>query len=231
LLSSRSPSRLCADHLRSNSSSWLTNTVHWIDLFFMHYNFPQIRRVSLNKICAILCHSKNRKEIYYQYEDVGALMVDDTPDGPLSPTHVPITATPIAAATVPQSALKTSLFQQLLVGGKSTVQKGISNKSSLLRQKKEELPLEQLGSALGIQQAWCLDLSAARCLSYLAKTWGLGVMHGNSTLASRTSGSGSSGGKINSKEFLQFQADQNKFTTQSIPALSRSRFPCWRTCV
>jgi fatty acid synthase subunit beta len=53
---------------------------------------------SSSKIRAILCHSRNGKEIYYQYENaVEAPVVDDSPDDSLAPTLVPVVAIPTAA--------------------------------------------------------------------------------------------------------------------------------------
>ena len=231
-------------------------------------------------------------------------MVDDTPDGPLYSTHVPIVATPIAASSAPSGpavsiedvpipaidilliiAQKLKKVDEIpvsktikdLVGGKSTMQHEIlgnlQQEFASAPEKEEELPLEELGSALGTGFSGTLGkystglvsqlvggkmpggFNASAIKSYLAKTWGLGAMRSdavfllattveppnhlsfeaevkswsdnlvsiywNSTLASRTSGSGSSGGTINSKEFLQFQADQNKFATQQIEVYMR----------
>ena len=59
---------------------------------------------SVSRNCSILCHAKNVKEIYYQYEDeVEALASDETVD-------VPIAATPAALSPPPL------LFLQLRLG-------------------------------------------------------------------------------------------------------------------
>lgn len=97
--------------------------VRWIqtqDLLFMHYNFHRLIEVgpsptltgmamrtlkakyeridgSLSMTRAILCHSKNGKEIYYQYEDaIEATTPEDTRDVSPAPVHIPVAANPIA---------------------------------------------------------------------------------------------------------------------------------------
>jgi len=313
--------------------------VRWIqtqDLLFMHYNFHRLIEIgpsptltgmamrtlkskyeridgSLSKIRAILCHSKNGKEIYYQYEDaVEAPIIDDSPDVSVAPAHVPV-ATLISAPSaisgpavsiedIPIPAIDVLLViiaQKLkkkveeipisktikdLVGGKSTMQNEIlgdlQQEFASAPEKAEELPLEELGSALGSGFSGSLGkystglvsrlvsgkmpggFNASAIKSYLAKTWGLGSMRSDAVLLlattveppkrlaseaeakswldnvvsiysqragiqlssggpAGTSGSGSSGGVINSEEFLQFQTDQNKFAAQQIEVYMR----------
>jgi fatty acid synthase subunit beta len=268
---------------------------------------------SLSRIRAILCHSKNGKEIYYQYEDaVEAPIVDDSPEVSLA-AHVPFVGAPISAPSaisgpavsiedVPIPAVDILLVviaQKLkkkvdeipisktikdLVGGKSTMQNEIlgdlQQEFASAPEKAEELPLEELGSALGTGFSGSLGkystglvsrlvggkmpggFNASAIKSYLAKTWGLGPLRSDAVLllattveppkrlaseaeakswldnvvsiysqragiqvssggAAGTGGSGSSGGVINSEEFLQFQTDQNKFAAQQIEVYMR----------
>jgi fatty acid synthase subunit alpha len=313
--------------------------VRWIqtqDLLFMQYNFHRLIEVgpsptltgmalrtlkakyeridgSLSKTRAILCHSKNGKEIYYQYEDAVEAPVDDSADVP-APAHVPVVATPVVtpSATASGPALSIEdvpipatdillvvIAQKLkkkvdeipisktikdLVGGKSTMQNEIlgdlQQEFASAPEKAEELPLEELGSALGtgfsgspgkystglvsrlIGGKMPGGFNASAIKSYLAKTWGLGPMRSDAVLllattveppkrlsseaeakswldnvvsiysrragiqlssggAAGSGGPGSSGGVINSEEFLQFQADQNKFASQQIEVYMR----------
>ena len=134
---------------------------------------------SVSRNCSILCHAKNVKEIYYQYEDeIEAPASDVTVDVPITATP----ATPVISSTAvstPSSESVASMEDVLikaidvvtqklkkrldeiplsksikdLVGGKSTLQNEIlgdlQQEFASAPEKGEELPLEELGSALG----------------------------------------------------------------------------------
>ena len=134
---------------------------------------------SVSRNRSILCHAKNVKEIYYQYEDeIEAPASDVTVDIPITATP----ATPIISSTAvstPSSESVASMEDVLikaidvvtqklkkrldeiplsksikdLVGGKSTLQNEIlgdlQQEFASAPEKGEELPLEELGSALG----------------------------------------------------------------------------------
>ena len=51
----------------------------------------------------ILCHSKNTREIYYQFEDEAAEPVAETKEEALAPA-APVAATPVAVATAPAAS-------------------------------------------------------------------------------------------------------------------------------
>ena len=56
---------------------------------------------SLSMTRAILCHSKNGKEIYYQYEDMVEAPVSDEPEASLAPVAavaIPAAAPPVASS-------------------------------------------------------------------------------------------------------------------------------------
>ena len=134
---------------------------------------------SVSRNRSILCHAKNVKEIYYQYEDeIEAPASDVTVDVPITATP----ATPVISSTAvstPSSESVASMEDVLikaidvvtqklkkrldeiplsksikdLVGGKSTLQNEIlgdlQQEFASAPEKGEELPLEELGSALG----------------------------------------------------------------------------------
>jgi fatty acid synthase subunit alpha len=181
----------------------------------------------------ILCHAKNTKEIYYQYEDEAveaapSAAVDSAPAAPAvaaapaqaaaagpaaaaaSIDDVPITATEVLAVIVAQK-LKKSLAElpmsksiKDLVGGKSTMQNEILGDLQLefssAPEKGEELPLEELGSALGSSFSGSLGKYTTGLVSrvvggkmpggfnmtsikgHLSRTWGLGPSRSDGAL-------------------------------------------------
>jgi fatty acid synthase subunit alpha len=182
---------------------------------------------SVSRKRAILCHAKNVKEIYYQFEDeveAPAASEDSAPSAPAA-SSAPATVAPVAAPAAPSGpatsiedapikaldVLAVIVAQKLkkkldevplsksikdLVGGKSTLQNEILGDLQLefssAPEKGEELPLEELGSALASSHSGSLgkytsglvsrmvgskmpggfNLSAIK--SYLSKSWGLG---------------------------------------------------------
>ena len=235
--------------------------VRWIetqDILFTHYNFErfieigpsptltgmatrtlkakyeaQDDSVSRNRI--ILCHSKNTKEIYYQYEDetvAEAPAESSETAAPAAVAAAPVAA-PVAApaapsgsaASVPDEPLKAVdtlrviIAQKLkkgvdevplsksikdLVGGKSTLQNEILGDLQLeftsAPEKGEELPLEELGSAMqsgysgslgkytsglvsrlvGSKMPGGFNLNAVK--GHLSKAWGIGPMRADGVL-------------------------------------------------
>ena len=138
---------------------------------------------SISRNRSILCHAKNVKEIYYQYEDeIEPPASDETVDVPIAATpatlittttavsqpssgpvatveDVPIKAIDILLVVVAQKLKKQvdeiplSKSIKDLVGGKSTLQNEIlsdlQQELASAPEKGEELPLEELSSALG----------------------------------------------------------------------------------
>ncbi|KAJ3517947.1 hypothetical protein NLJ89_g178 [Agrocybe chaxingu] len=188
---------------------------------------------SMNR--TILCHSKNVKEIYYQYEDEAeaqtaeepaseaptsavAISTPSTsaapvaiPSGPVASIEdVPIKAVEILLLVVAQKLKKRvdeiplSKTIKDLVGGKSTLQNEIlgdlQQEFASAPEKGEELPLEELGSALGSGFSGALGkystglisrlvggkmpggFNASAIKSYLAKSWGLGPSRSDGVL-------------------------------------------------
>ncbi|KAF9532470.1 fatty acid synthase [Crepidotus variabilis] len=233
--------------------------VRWIqtqDLLFTHFKFERLVELgpsptltgmasrtlkakyetvdgSLSITRAILCHSKNVKEIYYQYEDV----VEAPEEVPSDSATAPVVKTPSPAAvsapvassgpvaTIDDAPIKAIdillvvIGQKLkkkvdeiplsktikdLVGGKSTMQNEIlgdlQQEFAGAPEKAEELPLEELGSALGTGFGGTLGkystglisrlvggkmpggFNASAIKSYLAKTWGLGPARADGVL-------------------------------------------------
>ncbi|KAA1467738.1 fatty acid synthase [Dentipellis sp. KUC8613] len=183
----------------------------------------------------ILCHAKNGKEIYYQFEDEAEAPAEAeassqsapaaaaaptpaavaapvaAPSGPVaSIDDVPVKATDILATIVAQKLKKKieeiplSKSIKDLVGGKSTLQNEILGDLQMeftsAPEKGEELPLEELGSALAMGHSGSLgkyttglisrmvggkmpggfNLSAIK--GHLAKTWGLGPSRADAIL-------------------------------------------------
>ncbi|KAF7312560.1 Fatty acid synthase subunit alpha [Mycena indigotica] len=182
---------------------------------------------SISRTRTILCHSKNVKEIYYQFEDEAeAAAESETPDaaaaapvaaaaaapvavvvaapsGPVATIDdVPVKAIDVLTAIVAQKLKKqineVSLSKSIkdLVGGKSTLQNEILGDLQLeftsAPEKGEELPLEELGSALSSGHSGTLGkyttglvsrvvggkmpggFNSTAIKAHLAKTWGLG---------------------------------------------------------
>jgi fatty acid synthase subunit beta len=237
--------------------------VKWIqtqDCFFAKYNFERFIEIgpsptltgmatrtlkakyetaddSINHPRAILCHSKNPKEIYYQFEDEAAAEPQEADAAAAAPTaSTPAAAAPVAVATPAASAsgpvaqipdeplraldtLMVIIAQKLkkkveeiptskaikdLVGGKSTLQNEIlgdlQTEFSSAPEKGEELPLDELGSALSAGYAGALgkyttgmvsrlvggkmpggfNLSSMK--SHLNKQWGLGPQRADGAL-------------------------------------------------
>lgn len=235
--------------------------VRWIetqDILFQHFNFERFIEIgpsptltgmatrtlkakyetqddSISRNRIILCHSKNTKEIYYQYEDEAVAEVSsEASESTPAPTAAPaVAATPVAApvssagpaASIPDEPLKAVdtlrviIAQKLkkgvdevplsksikdLVGGKSTLQNEILGDLQLefssAPEKGEELPLEELGSAMqsgypgtlgkytsglvsrliGSKMPGGFNLSAVK--AHLSKAWGLGPSRSDGVL-------------------------------------------------
>jgi fatty acid synthase subunit alpha, fungi type len=183
----------------------------------------------------ILCHAKNGKEIYYQFEDeVAAVAAESASDSapPISSVPAQSVAVPAAAPgpsgpavsveDVPikaNDALNIIVAQKLkkkveevpvsksikdLVGGKSTLQNEILGDLQMefasTPEKGEELPLEELGSALGVGHSGTLGKYTSGLVSrmvggkmpggfnitsikgHLSKAWGLGPSRSDGVL-------------------------------------------------
>lgn len=235
--------------------------VRWIetqDILFQHFNFERFIEIgpsptltgmatrtlkakyetqddSISRNRIILCHSKNTKEIYYQYEDEAVAEVSaEASESTAAPTAAPVVAAaPVAApassagpaASIPDEPLKAVdtlrviIAQKLkkgvdevplsksikdLVGGKSTLQNEILGDLQLeftsAPEKGEELPLEELGSAMqsgypgtlgkytsglvsrliGSKMPGGFNLSAVK--AHLSKAWGLGPSRSDGVL-------------------------------------------------
>ncbi|KAL5526485.1 FAS2 [Sanghuangporus sanghuang] len=226
--------------------------VRWIetqDIFFTHFNFerfieigpsPTLTGMAVRTLKAkyetqddsisyhreILCHSKNTKEVYYEFEDEAVEVDAESSEAPVTPVPaspaVPISASvppsvagpAVAIADEPLKAvdtLRVIIAQKLkkgidevplsktikdLVGGKSTLQNEILGDLQLefttAPEKGEELPLEELGSALQSSYSGALGKHTSGLISrlvggkmpggfnlsaikaYLSKKWGLG---------------------------------------------------------
>ncbi|KAG8733585.1 3-oxoacyl-[acyl-carrier-protein] synthase [Ceratobasidium sp. 423] len=237
--------------------------VRWIqtqDLLSTHYNFERLVELgpgptltgmatrtlkakykagdgAISRIRQILCHAKNPKEIYYQFEDetvdAPTQTVVETPApaaATLAPVAAPVVAAPVApaggaAATIPDEPLKAVdtlrviIAQRLkkkvdevpinkaikdLVGGKSTLQNEILGDLQLefssAPEKGEELPLDELGAALGVGYTGTLGkhtnglvsrmisgkmpggFNITTAKTHLNKTWGLGPARSDAAL-------------------------------------------------
>ncbi|KAF9467993.1 fatty acid synthase [Collybia nuda] len=183
----------------------------------------------------ILCHSKNAKEIYYQFEDeldapstedisqdtsspsapvtpvVQAIPVTAAPSGPVASIEdVPVKALDILSVIVAQKLKKkveeVPLSKSIkdLVGGKSTLQNEIlgdlQQEFTSAPEKGEELPLEELGSALSAGFSGSLGkysnglisrliggkmpggFNASAMKAHLSKSWGLGPSRSDGVL-------------------------------------------------
>ncbi|TFK75163.1 fatty acid synthase [Pluteus cervinus] len=189
---------------------------------------------STGRTRTILCHAKNLKEIYYQYEDepeatseepaaaesaaapvaaqpVAASVTIAAPSGPVASVEdVPVKAVDILSVIVAQKLKKRvdevpmSKSIKDLVGGKSTLQNEIlgdlQQEFSSAPEKGEELPLEELGSALGSGFSGSLGkysnsmiarliggkmpggFNVSAMKAYLSKTWGLGPQRSDAVL-------------------------------------------------
>ena len=190
---------------------------------------------SASRSRVILCHAKNMKEVYYQYEDEPETPTEAVPAEivPTTTTSAPIpVATPVVVnvpagpvASIPDASITAAeilnviVAQKLkksveevplsksikdLVGGKSTLQNEIlgdlQQEFISAPEKGEELPLEELGSALGTGFSGALGkcstgliarliggkmpggFNASSIRSYLNKTWGLGPSRSDGVL-------------------------------------------------
>ncbi|KAJ6624064.1 fatty acid synthase [Mycena sp. CBHHK59/15] len=189
---------------------------------------------SVSRTRTILCHAKNVKEIYYQFEDEPeeaapeAASADTTPApvvavasavpvaaaAPMGPAtaieDVPIKAIDILSIIVAQKLKKRvdevplSKTIKDLVGGKSTLQNEILGDLQLefssAPEKGEELPLEELGAALGSGFGGALGkyttglvsrvvggkmpggFNSSAIKTYLSKSWGLGSSRADGVL-------------------------------------------------
>jgi fatty acid synthase subunit alpha, fungi type len=232
--------------------------VRWIqtqDLLFTTFNFERLVEIgpsptltgmatrtlkakyetldgSVSQNRSILCHAKNVKEIYYQYEDeIEAPTSDETVDAPTTATPVASTTTTVAVSApssgpvakiedAPIKAIDILLVivaQKLkkrvdeiplsksikdLVGGKSTLQNEILGdlQQEFTSAPEKELPLEELGSALGSGFSGALGkyttglisrliggkmpggFNSSAIKTYLNKSWGLGSSRSDSVL-------------------------------------------------
>lgn len=238
--------------------------VRWIetqDLLFQHYKFERFIEIGPSptltgmatrtfkakyetqddSVChtrQVLCHAKNTKEVYYQFEDEPEVPAEGDTESesaasstaPAAPTVAAPVAAPVAppaggAASIEDAPLKatdvlvTIIAQKLkkkvnevplsksikdLVGGKSTMQNEILGDLQLeftsAPEKGEELPLEELGSALGVGYSGALGkytsglvsrlvgskmpggFNVSAIKSYLSKTWGLGSQRADGVL-------------------------------------------------
>ncbi|KAJ7067175.1 fatty acid synthase [Mycena amicta] len=180
---------------------------------------------SISRTRTILCHSKNVKEIYYQFEDeteaaavepetsaaatatpaasAPVVVAATAPSGPVATIEdVPVKAIDILSVIVAQKLKKqvneVPLSKSIkdLVGGKSTLQNEILGDLQLeftsAPEKGEELPLEELGSALSAGHSGALGkyttglvsrvvggkmpggFNSSAIKAHLAKSWGLG---------------------------------------------------------
>jgi fatty acid synthase subunit alpha len=180
----------------------------------------------------ILCHAKNGKEIYYQFEDEPTAVETETvPDATLAVSSAPIqAAAPTQAPSGPAASIEdvplkandvliVIVAQKLkkkveevpvsksikdLVGGKSTLQNEILGDLQMefasAPEKGEELPLEELGSALGVGYSGALGKYTSGLVSrvvggkmpggfnitsikgHLLKAWGLGPSRSDGVL-------------------------------------------------
>ena len=188
---------------------------------------------SVSRNRSILCHAKNVKEVYYQYEDevevptsgepveaptaatpaipVATIVAAPASSGPVASIEdVPIKAIDILLVIVAQKLKKRvdeiplSKTIKDLVGGKSTLQNEIlgdlQQEFASAPEKGEELPLEELGSALGSGFGGALGkystglvsrliggkmpggFNSSAIKSYLSKNWGLGSSRSDGVL-------------------------------------------------
>lgn len=190
---------------------------------------------AISRTRTILCHSKNVKEIYYQFEDefdaptaedtatdtpspsasaapvVQAAPVAVAPSGPVASIEdSPVKAIDILSVIVAQKLKKkveeVPLSKSIkdLVGGKSTLQNEIlgdlQQEFTSAPEKGEELPLEELGSALGTGFSGSLGkysnglisrliggkmpggFNASAMKAHLSKSWGLGPSRSDGAL-------------------------------------------------
>ncbi|KAF9490473.1 fatty acid synthetase alpha subunit [Pleurotus eryngii] len=191
---------------------------------------------SVTRSRIILCHAKNVKEIYYQFEDEPEGVADPSSSlepaasAPSTPVVVPVASAPAPVASGPVASiedvpikaadiLSVIVAQKLkkrvdevplgksikdLVGGKSTLQNEILGDLQLeftsAPEKGEELPLEELGSALGSGHSGSLGkytaglvsrmvggkmpggFNASAIKTYLSKSWGLGPSRSDAVL-------------------------------------------------
>jgi fatty acid synthase subunit alpha, fungi type len=192
---------------------------------------------AVSRTRTILCHAKNTKEIYYQFEDeaiespavpateevqapapvAAAAAASVVPTAPVAPAaaaasieDVPIKAVDVLTAIIAQKLKKgiaevpMSKSIKDLVNGKSTMQNEILGDLQLefssAPEKGEELPLEELGTALGTGYSGQLgkyttglisrvvgskmpggfNMSAIK--SHLSRTWGLGPLRADAAL-------------------------------------------------
>lgn len=234
--------------------------VRWIqtqDLLFTQFNFERLIELgpsptltgmatrtlkakyessddSVSCTRVILCHAKNSKEVYYQYEDEPEAPSEATPaeTAPVAAATPTPVAAPVAvavaagpAASIEDAPIKAIeiltviVAQKLkkrvdevplsksikdLVGGKSTLQNEIlgdlQQEFSSAPEKGEELPLEELGSALATGFSGALGkystglvarlvggkmpggFNASSIRSYLNKSWGLGPSRSDGVL-------------------------------------------------
>ncbi|EGN98830.1 hypothetical protein SERLA73DRAFT_168429 [Serpula lacrymans var. lacrymans S7.3] len=233
--------------------------VRWIetqDLLFTHFSFERLIELgpsptltgmaartlkakyesqddAVSRKRSILCHAKNAREIYYQFEDeVAEPTAEPTheaaPVAVASPVPVPASS-PVTssgpAATIEDVPIKASeillciIAQKLkkkveevpltksikdLVGGKSTLQNEILGDLQLeftsAPEKGEELPLDELGSGLGVGHSGALGKYTSGLVSrliggkmpggfnssaikgHLSKTWGIGSSRADAVL-------------------------------------------------
>lgn len=233
--------------------------VRWIetqDILFTRFNFERLIEIgpsptltgmaartlkakyetqddSIGHSRSIFCHSKNTKEIYYEFEDEAVEAPTESTESaapaapatsvtPAAPAPTPSAGPTVAIADEPLKAIDTlrviiaqklkknvdeiSLSKSIkdLVGGKSTLQNEILGDLQLeftsAPEKGEELPLEELGSALQSGYPGTLGkhtsglisrliggkmpggFNGSAVKSHLSKTWGLGPARADGVL-------------------------------------------------
>ncbi|KAG1835332.1 acyl transferase domain-containing protein [Suillus subalutaceus] len=235
--------------------------VHWIetqDLLFTHYHFDRFIELgpsptptgmatrtlkakyeaqddTVSRKIIILCHAKNDREIYYQFEDevvatpaAAEAPVESTPAlAAPAAAPTPVVASPLAgpAASIEDAPIKANNILMSIIAQKlkkkieevsvsKTIKDLISSKSTLQNEilgdlqlelssapeKGDELPLEELGSALSVGHSGALGKYTSGLVScliggkmpggftsstinaHLAKTWGLGSSRADGVL-------------------------------------------------
>lgn len=197
----------------------------------------EVQDDSVSRTRAILCHAKNTKEVYYQFEDAPEVAESDA-QADNAAIQASVVSTPIAVSAAPAPAasatpatsvddvplkaieiLSVIVAQKLkkkvdevplskslkdLSGGKSTLQNEILGDLQLefasAPEKGEELPLEELGSALSVGFSGSLGkytsglvgrlvggkmpggFNMSSIKAYLSKAWGLGPSRADGVL-------------------------------------------------
>ncbi|KAJ7456863.1 hypothetical protein B0H11DRAFT_2321206 [Mycena galericulata] len=153
---------------------------------------------SISRTRTILCHAKNVKEIYYQFEDELEATPSDSEAGdapaPTPAAAAPFTAAPPVVAAAP-SGPATTIEDKL----KKRLDEGLLSKS-IKDLKGEELPLEEIGAGLASGFGGALGkyttglvsrvvggkmpggFNSSAIKAYLSKSWGLGSSRADGVL-------------------------------------------------